>query len=321
MHNQNLNETTNINQYIALTGNNNICAIVVTYNPDIKILNDLIISTLSMVGHLVVVDNSLGSDVLIWYQEQKDRKKITLLPMKTNIGLAAGLNQGIVWARQQGYSYVLLLDQDTVPDSGMVKHLLEAIKFIESQGVRVAAVGPCHFDPRTGYRSSFKSKQLEFINPSAGNKRYSQINYLQSSGSLISTQVFDMVGLMNETLFIHHVDYEWCFRAKNKGFVCFGISDVFMTHRVGEKVIRLWLGYWRDIHIHSPFRQYFLIRNSILLYKLDYIDINWKILDALRLFIYFLFYSLLITPRYANFKMAIKGFIDGINYNRINSFE
>lgn len=295
-----------------------VCAIVVTYHPEKEILGELLMSTLSMVEHLVVVDNGLGANILISYQEQKYGEQITLLPMETNIGLAAGLNKGIEWARQNDYDYVLLLDQDTVPDSDMVERLFKATEFIESQGIRVAAVGPCHIDPRTGYRSSFKSKGFDLIDPSWENHRYCQVDYLQSSGSLISTKVFDTVGVMDENLFIHHIDQEWCFRARDQGFLCFGISDVFMIHRVGETVVRVWIGYWRDIHIHSPFRHYYLFRNSIILYKLDYVKITWKVIDLLKLFLYFGFYLLLISPRKAYLKMTIKGLRDGISFHRVS---
>lgn len=293
---------------------NYICAIVVIYHPDIERLNALLVATIAMVDRLVIVDN--GSDLDIREElliELQETGLLTYLLMDNNIGLAAGLNQGITWAMENNFTHVLLLDQDSIPQENMVKNLLLAADKIESDGINLAAVGSKHFDPRTGYISSFDQPKIKsFGLENDKESSYYEVGYLQSSGALISIKTLNILGLMDTGLFIHHIDQEWCLRASDRGFKSFGVSNALMEHIVGDKVVRIWLGYWRDIHLHSPARHYFAFRNSILLYKRKYIPFTWKIADIARLLFMFVFYSLFIPPRLNHASMMFRGLWDGI---------
>lgn len=292
---------------------NTVYAIVVIYHPDLEILDSLVQSTLPMVDKIVLVNNDLDSSVLNFQKKWEKEQRIKLLFMSNNIGLAAGINAGIKWATEQQCSHVLLLDQDSIPQENMVKHLLEVTYELELDGILVGAVGARHIDPRTGYQSSFKQQKYRFLAKEVQEKTtYVQVAYLQSSGSLIGVKALKILGLMDEGLFIHHIDQEWCLRASDRGFKSFGVSNALMEHIVGDKVVRIWLGYWRDIHLHSPARHYFAFRNSILLYKRKYIPFTWKIADIARLLFMFVFYSLFIPPRLNHASMMFRGLWDGI---------
>ena len=292
---------------------NTVYAIVVLYSPDLGVLDSLVWSTLPMVDKIVLVNNDLDSSVLNFLKKWDKEKQIKLLFMSNNIGLAAGINAGIRWAAEQQCSHVLLLDQDSIPKENMVKHLLEVTYELELEGILVGAVGARHIDPRTGYQSSFEQQKYKFLAKEVQEKNSCiQVSYLQSSGSLIGIKALNILGLMDEALFIHHIDQEWCLRASNLGFKSFGVSNALMEHIVGDKVVRIWLGYWRDIHLHSPLRDYFAFRNSTLLYKRKYIPFKWKIVDMARLLFMFVFYSLFIPPRVNHASMMFRGLWDGI---------
>jgi len=68
------------------------------------------------------------------------------------------------------------------------------------------------------------------------------------------------VGLMDEDLFIDHVDSEWCFRAKAKGFQLFGVGGAAMTHALGERRKEIWFLRRRIVTLHKPFRYYYIFR-------------------------------------------------------------
>jgi rhamnosyltransferase len=280
-----------------------VYAVVVVYNPDLKILESLLEITLPMVQRIVIVNNDQNADTLTFLNTCEESLKIKLIPMTRNVGLAAGMNAGIEWSIQAGCSHVLLLDQDSIPQNNMVDRLLSASDHIASTGIRVAAVGASHLDPRSGYTSSFGK-----IDKSSN---YAEVKYLQSSGSLISTTAIQSVGLMDDGLFIHHIDQEWCMRAASQGYESFGVSDAWMNHIVGDDIVRIWLGYWRDIHLHSPLRHYFAFRNSVLLYGRDYIPWDWKLQDFARLVFMFIFYALFSTSRREHIYMMVRGARDG----------
>lgn len=295
-----------------------VCAVVVLFNPDEEVLKNLIDSTLKMVDRILFIDNSSEAGIPEFLKHYAS-EKVQIIQLTINVGLAAGQNVGIKWALRNKYSYVLMLDQDSIPQEGMVQTLFNATIKLKSQGVMVGAVGPQHFDIRTGFRPKFHMKWNDtsrlFGNDNAHLEENLEITYLQSSGSLTSAEAFGEIGLMDEPLFIHHIDQEWCLRAKSKGFVCFAIPEASCAHTIGDRVVRIWIGRWRDVHIHSPYRHYYASRNSFLLYKRPYVPFYWIIRDAAHLIFIFIFNSLFVSPRLKHALMMFKGMKDAINDN------
>jgi rhamnosyltransferase len=295
-----------------------VCSVIVTYNPDVDRLISLIKSIYYSVDKIVVVDNgcdvetsSEKLDKIIQLCDYQD--SIIYLPMEKNIGLASGLNKGLSWILAKDYTYVLPLDQDSVPQENMLECLFEAASEIEKNNIKLAAVGSRHLDPRTNFISSYdKQGHYWFENTRIQLSKSIKVNYLQSSGSLIPTQTLREVGLMDEGLFIHHIDQEWSIRAKSKGFYSFGSSKAIMEHVVGTNTLKIWIGYRRDVHLHSPKRHYFAFRNSILLYSRMYMTVAWKIDDLSRLIFMFVIYLIIVSPRYEYLKMVYLGVKDGL---------
>jgi rhamnosyltransferase len=284
----------------------NVCAVIVLYNPDKDRLIKVVESTNSMVDNIVIVNNGCSSDTEDYLQHiLSDNPKVNCIPLKENMGLAFGINQGIKWAINNGNSHVLILDHDTVPQNNMVEILLETLEHLDSVGEKVASVGASYFDPRSGLMHPF-GKGDTSLEP------HIQVRYLQSSGSLTPISVLKELGLMDDFLFIHHIDQEWCLRALSKGFKSFGVNTAVMEHIVGDNTSRVWLGRWQKVHLHSPQRHYFSIRNSIVMCKRSYIPLAWKAEDLARSIFMFLFFSLTISPRLEHAKMMTKGLIDGL---------
>lgn len=141
---------------------------------------------------------------------------------------------------------------------------------------------------------------------------YIRADFLISSGSLISLSALNAIGDMDETLFIDHIDTEWCLRAQSKGFQIYGICEAIMLHTLGDKQIRIWWKRWRSISCHQPFRYYYMFRNSALLWQRANIPIAWKNADRLRIFYLLFFFSIFSPNRIANLKMMLKGLAHGL---------
>jgi rhamnosyltransferase len=294
--------------------NLSICAIVVTYYPDISRFTSLLKATSALVDKVVVVDNTPDLKAEILHDTDWQELNVEYICLNGNFGLAHGFNKGIIWARKNEFTHVLLLDHDSIPQNEMLRCLLDAACQLDTLGISWAAVGANHIDPRSGYQTNYQRRKKESIEKRNSNlpEVCIPVQYLQSSGSLISLTSLDAIGLMDESLFIHHVDQEWCLRANSRGFHSFIVSDAIMEHVVGDKIARIWIGYWRDVHLHSPTRHYFAFRNSFLLYKREYIPRRWIFLDSLRLMFMLLFYGLLIAPRLPHISMMLRGLIHGL---------
>lgn len=288
-----------------------ICAIIVTHNPDINTLKRSIDVTIDQVDHLIIVDNGSADpfvDAICTY------KSISTVLLKGNKGIAAALNIGIRKAISEGYQYVLLLDHDSIPSSGMVSRLSEVFDMLACSGIRVSAIGPRHRDMRTSHTSRFISFDWFHFNHICASEGESIVpaDFLISSGSFYDLSVFNHVGFFNEAFFIDHVDTEWFHRARNLGYHAFGVWDVVMEHSLGERALLIRLNRKRLQPIHKPFRLYYITRNSILMYRMPHAPLKWKTGDAMRLLRLITVYLSIIPNRKSSFLFIARGIADGI---------
>jgi len=139
-----------------------------------------------------------------------------------------------------------------------------------------------------------------------------EVDFLISSGSLFPRPALERVGLMDEQLFIDHIDTDWFLRARAAGLRAYGVCDAIMRHSLGEGMLHVWLGRWRSLPRHRPFRHYYIFRNSLLLYRRPYAPWRWIANDLVRLGVMLVFYPMLSKPRFAHARMMVRGMRDGI---------
>ncbi len=287
-----------------------VCAVVVTWQPDLGVLRELLDALSPQVGHMVVVDN--GTRDPRFHELCAARSDIVLIASGENQGLAHAINKGIDRARGlQGVSHVLLMDQDSVPVRGMVDALRDALTQVEAN-TRVAAVGPCFRDPREPEGAPFVRIRFPFNKKMRcdGNCETVPCDFLISSGCLIPLAVLDDVGGMDGALFIDNVDLDWCFRASAAGYTLHGACAAHLRHSLGE-ARRHVPGLPRDIVVHSPRRLFYMMRNRVLLYRRAYTPRRWVAQDVLRLIVKFLLFALLVAPRGKNMRCMLAGLWTG----------
>lgn len=294
---------------------NSSCAVCVTYNPDMSVLQQVISAAAGQVGKVYVVDNGSRESFGDFFDQFENAEGIFL---NENKGIAAAHNLGIQLARKAGYRYVLLLDQDSILPGGALCRYLDIMNQRQADSSGVAALGPRYRNPDTGHSSLFVRFNW-FRNSYHKNERNSLLvdaDILISSGSFFDIRIFDEVGLFDEGLFIDHVDTEWCLRAKSSGFRCIGVWDVLMTHSLGEGSLRVWFLRWHVQPLHKPFRLYYIFRNSLLLYRLPHAPSKWVSGDVFRLFRLFIVYSLFSSDRIRALMWMCRGLRDGIQGKR-----
>jgi len=286
-----------------------VCAVVVTYRPDPSVLHALLGSVGGQVGGMVVVDNTGPGelpDMVAWLPAIG-----AILRQERNVGLAKAQNVGIAWAREHGFRYVLLLDQDSLPGEGMVRALLDAIVRLGATGP-VAAVGPRFHDLREKHdapfvRIGFPHNRKLWCEP--GRDTVS-CDFLISSGALIPLDVLDEVGDMDAGLFIDNVDLEWAFRAKAGGYSLHGVCGATMHHRLGDSRASLPLGLGQ-VTVHGPVRLYYMMRNRVRLYRMKHTPRVWVAQDLPRLLVKLFLFGVLIAPRWRNLRFMLRGLWDG----------
>lgn len=296
-----------INQY-------SICAIIVSFNPEISNLKNLISILIAQSCTVLIIDNGshvdLLSEINLWIKNNK-YALCCLLELGDNLGIACAQNQGIRWAQEHHFKYVLFLDQDSELPMGFVSHLYGALSSLQERKVPVAAVGPQLIDKRTQRIRPFGISQAhsKLKLCELGVTGLQQTDFIVSSGMLAPVAIFDEVGLFEEKFFIDNVDLEWCFRVTALRKKLYGSCNVKMQHSIGEKVLNLGR---HEMYFHNSIRQYYMMRNRVALYRKKYVPAYWIIRDVPRAILKFIVFSVLIPPQFENFKMMMRGLKDAI---------
>lgn len=291
-----------------------LATVTVTYNPDIDILRRQLLS-IPREFLRIVVDNGSRLDVHPGIQRLAEDSDIAFVGNQSNQGLPAALNQGIALAVARGCEAVLLLDQDTEPDEGAVRALVEARIRLSQQGQGDACLGPRLIDATTGMDYGFhriRGWRIERIIPDALAVEPIPCDSLNGSGTLIPISLLSELGELDEALFIDHVDTEWAFRVRACGHPLLGIPNSRFAHRMGDDSKRFWLFGWRVWPLRSPLRHYYLFRNAIALIKRPYVPITWKFWVLPKLVLTMAVFCCTGTMKEAQLRAMIKGLHDGI---------
>ncbi|WP_066055779.1 glycosyltransferase family 2 protein [Robertmurraya korlensis] len=281
-----------------------VCAVLVSYNPDLKELKSNLLLIINQVEKLFVVDNSerpLNIDEIT-----NISSKIEWISVGRNKGIGAAQNLGIQSALKENFDSILILDQDSTPPQNMVEGLVTGISDLKGQGKNPACIGP------EVYNKNTKEAYTPLLNKGVSfDSIYIEKDSMISSGTLIPTDAIREIGLMEEGLFIDLVDFEWCWRAKEIGYKCYVTKNVRMGHMVGQKNITI-MGVY-TLLVPSPIRHYYQFRNTILLMKRSYVPTYWKFRTVIERAIDMIAYPLFIYPRSNRLRYILKGLLDGLS--------
>lgn len=237
-----------------------ICAVIVTYHPAAELIEN-VAALLDQVDEVVIVDNGSGAESSGLMEKVCEYSKVSVIYNRENLGIAAALNIGVRFAVAAGYQWLAAFDQDSKVTPGMVMTMLQGYDTYPEKE-KVASLSPRYQNQSTGQVATSRSKY------SSGDALpYTEVLVAMTSGNLIKTSIFDVVGYFNEPLFIDHVDSEFCLRCASWGYKILEVNDAILLHRTGAPVQHRFLGKLRSTSNHSILRRYYMARNGIYVYK------------------------------------------------------
>jgi rhamnosyltransferase len=226
-----------------------VCAVIVSYNPPLEILDNLA-ALRPQVNAIVVVDNGSSERDLAMLRDARSKYDFELIENGRNLGIAAALNMGVREVKANGYFWAALFDQDSRVEPGFVDSMREIFDGASSP-LQVGIVCPVLFDSRTGIA-------LPVLRSPKG-----EILAAMTSGSLIPVKLFDQVGTFNEPLFIDYVDIEFCLRCRKAGYHIIQSQRAILQHSHGHIVQHRLLGHRFASTNHSAARRYYITRNRL----------------------------------------------------------
>lgn len=253
---------------------------LVSFHPDAD-LPARVNRILGQLGALVIVDNGSGEATLRRLTELTLDPRIALESLPRNLGVARALNIGIRRARVLGYDWVLLLDQDSVADAGMVEELIAAhASFPEPARLAVLGAGFRDIHKPEGEPAPARSAGTarDGAGPGGGSKApapaWREVESVITSGSLLSLSMLDRIGGFRDDFFIDYVDSEFCFRARALGYRVAITRKPLMSHAIGESTHHALLGVRKWTSNHSADRRYYMARNDTIMLK-EYGGFPW----------------------------------------------
>lgn len=293
-----------------------VFAIVVLYNPDLPTLIELLDSVKHQVSHIVIADNStqitIKDEIANILNDFSGMS--TYIDLKDNVGIAIAQNKAIELAITKNATHLLLLDQDSYLPDSIVAGLSAAYETLEAQGHHIACVAPSFIDkkinkiaPVVYYKGLIRKRVIP-----TGEEAYIIADHVISSGSLIAVKAWLKIGELQENLFIDYVDTEWCLRAKKLGYLTFVIPKLTLIHDIGDGYAKVGT---RNVVLHSDFRNYYMIRNSIYLILYSRLQYNFRILELLKIPFYLILYTFYSKEKTKTLKIMILAIKDGILKN------
>ena len=258
---------------------------------------------------VIVADNGSSDDSLN-YLKNIFPKNI-YLDNKENLGFAEGNNRAIELGIELGYQYSLLLNNDTIIESDIIK----ALYFYLQNNKIAAAVQPAiyylhekeklwngelKFNSFWGY--TYTKKSLPNIPK--------QVEWITGCCFLIRNEVLIKAGMFNANFFLYYEDVELSFRIRENGYQLYLLPSEKIFHEAG---VSGQLPSQSKEGTLNPLIHYYLNRNKVWFIR-KYGNKLFLVFNILNLFVYWA--SLLIyftlKGKKKKFKNLLKGIKDGI---------
>lgn len=218
---------------------NRVALVTVTYNGE-SVWPEFYDSLVAQTGsdwHLIVVDNASG-DATVARVEAASNPRITLLANQTNVGVAAGNNQGIRRALDMGYDRIALINNDTAFGPDMLRRLTETLERDEAGAV--SALIPFYDRPDLcWYAGGHFSKLRGMLSlhdgqgrPLPSPPRPFLTDYAPTCCVLFKADVFRALGLMDEAYFVYWDDVDFFWRMKASGVDILVDPGAVLLHKV-----------------------------------------------------------------------------------------
>lgn len=267
-----------------------IAAVVVTCNRknDLKKNLKCLKKQTRKIDRIFIIDNASTDGTEDFIRNEINDPNITYIKLDTNIGGSGGFYTGVKVAYEAGYDYIWGMDDDAFPDE---EALNEIMKVIDLKRELACYWSNCNDD-------------REFNNP------VKEVKLWMFVGFFIPREIIDEVGFPRSDFFIYHDDSEYSIRIRRHGYKIYKVRDSKIIHRSFEerdKYSKKIFGKELSLAKLSDWKLYYLVRNSILMYKWSEkgkYNMMLKVLPKL-------FFKLLIFNK-KQINIFVRAYVDGV---------
>lgn len=227
-----------------------IAGVVVLYQPENNVVDN--IKTYGYrLNKLYLVDNTEAPSHSVLKSVQKEFESVEYIHLPQNQGIAKALNSAALKAAEEGFDWLLTMDQDSKASDNMIDRLLETLQ--EYQNDEIGILAPKYLQQTD--MSSAPSSGLE------------EVDIVITSGNLLNLNAFLKVGPFREDFFIDYVDHEYCLRLRLAGYKIIVNNGVVLYHELGNSQSHQLLGNQVISSHHNSLRRYYITRNRLAVLK------------------------------------------------------
>ena len=243
-----------------------ICGGIVTYHPDLCLLKENLDMLSPQVIKMFVVDNG-SSDIEGIQELLRSYPKTEFVSNGENVGIAKALNQLCTLAQQDGFQWILTMDQDSLCQVDMVRWLSAYM-----DDGRYGIIAP---------RVEFWDGDRLIVSTMDREKETVEIDACITSGSLTRLSAWKEIGGFDEWFFVDRVDNEFCTHLHVAGYDILRVNRAILHQRAGDmKYIRLPFVGNILLPYYNEERNYYICRNTVYYLRKyhHHIDLTHQIL-------------------------------------------
>lgn len=283
----------------------NIAAIIVAHNPPQNFSKNLE-SLTCQVGKMVIINS--GPHKINFNILPQNAK---LISNDKDFGQGRDLNLGAAWAKENGFNWFLLMDQDSFCHNGMVEELIKAYISCPFKD-KVGAVGSNCIWTNLNQAVKYSSRQT--------NKIFFERDIVMATGTLLSREAFEKSGFFREEFFIDSIDTDYSLKLRKAGFKIIIAYNAKLNQEIGNSN-KFFNFFGKKIVVtnHSAKRCYFMTRNGLILVKEYFLkEPYW----ALRRIIWHIFVKPGLIVLYEEDKLnKLKFIFKGVGHALIGKYE
>ena len=193
--------------------------------------------------HIYVVDNASSDDsVQRIRKEYGDNRKVTLICNNENLGGSGGFNTGLRIAEEQGYPYLMCIDNDAFLDENCLGELISFMEKTPEAGIAAAKI---YRAENQGYIQQYGS-YIDWNDYCVNSPYYNypedntlpEVIYsdaVPACAMMIRRSVIKEIGFMPEENFLYWDDTEWCYRCHLAGYKVASVGSALACHAMGAK--------------------------------------------------------------------------------------
>ncbi|MFC2163901.1 glycosyltransferase [Acidobacteriota bacterium] len=243
-------------------------AVLILHFGDANLTNECLSSVQSAglsddLDRIFIIDNADSQDFTL-NRDLMDRS-VKILKSSKNLGYAGGMNLGIRQCLKKGYKFIFLLNNDTIITKGCITKLREFLQSRDMAGIvsplilynqnrqKIWSTGSAIYPSRGKTKDPLHNRSIVDL------PKYKKVDAVPGCAIMVKAEVFENIGLFDESYFAYFEDIDLCHRAGLYGYEVYFLSGASVFHRVASASKNT-----KNIRMNSDF---FMIRNRIYFMK------------------------------------------------------